>query len=65
VALVHSLEEGHLGRAGQVHVLCAVRYELHESASHFSIRREKKTTGIWTFLLFFVFVFCFVGVRGV
>jgi hypothetical protein len=36
VALVHRLEEGHLGRTGQVHVLGTVSYELHKSASHLS-----------------------------
>jgi len=34
VALVHSLEESHLGLARQVHVLRAVRNELHKSSCH-------------------------------
>jgi len=43
VALVHRLEEGHLGRTGQVHVLSAVSYELHKSTSHFTIRQENNS----------------------
>ena len=34
VALVHRLEESHLGRTGEVNVLSAVSYELHKTASH-------------------------------
>jgi len=34
VALVHSLEESHLGLARQVHVLRAVSNELHKSSGH-------------------------------
>ena len=34
VALVHGLEEGHLGLTGQIHVLSAVGNELHKSTSH-------------------------------
>ena len=35
VALVFRLEEGHLRVTGKVDILGAVRYELHETASHF------------------------------
>jgi hypothetical protein len=34
VALVHRLEEGNLGVARQVNVLCAVGNELHKTARH-------------------------------
>jgi hypothetical protein len=34
VALVHGLEESHLGVTGQVNVLCAVRDKLHKSSCH-------------------------------
>jgi hypothetical protein len=34
VALVHRLEEGHLGVPGEVHVLSAVSDELHKTTSH-------------------------------
>jgi hypothetical protein len=34
VALVHRLEESHLGLARQVHILSAVRNELHKSSGH-------------------------------
>ena len=37
VALVHRLEEGHLGVAGEVNILCAVGNELHKSARHDSL----------------------------
>ena len=40
VALVHRLEESHLGVTGQVNVLCAVSHELHKSARHFDISQE-------------------------
>ena len=47
VALVHSLEEGNLGVAGQVNVLCAVGNELHKSAGHDSLvlLAKKKNLG--------------------
>ena len=35
VTLVHSLEEGYLGVASQVHVLGTVSYELHETTGHY------------------------------
>jgi hypothetical protein len=34
VALVHRLEEGHLGLARQVYVLCTISDELHKSTGH-------------------------------
>jgi hypothetical protein len=34
VALVHTLEEGHLGLTSQVNVLGTVSYELHQTTSH-------------------------------
>ncbi len=40
VALVHGLEESHLGVTGQVNVLSAVRNQLHKSSRHFDISQE-------------------------
>ena len=34
VTLVHRLEKGHLGVTGQIHILSAVRDELHKSSGH-------------------------------
>ena len=42
VALVHGLEEGHLGLTGQIHVLCAISNELHKSTGHFVLYPKKK-----------------------
>jgi len=41
VALVHRLEESHLGLTRQIHILGAISYELHKSTGHFTIRQEK------------------------
>jgi hypothetical protein len=43
VALVHRLEESHLGVTSQVHILGTVSYELHKSTGHFDIPQEKKS----------------------
>jgi hypothetical protein len=40
VALVHRLEESHLGVTGQVNVLSAVSNQLHKSTRHFDISQE-------------------------
>ena len=37
VALVHRLEEGHLGVSSKIHILSTVSYELHKSARHGSL----------------------------
>ena len=42
VALVHSLEKGHLGLTGQIHVLSAISNELHKSTGHFVLYPKKK-----------------------
>jgi len=40
VALVHRLEESHLGSTSQVHILSTVSYQLHKTACHFTLSQE-------------------------
>jgi hypothetical protein len=56
VALVHRLEESHLGVTRQVDILSAVSDELHESTGHLSFRKRKKQQEAGSFVLCFVFV---------
>jgi hypothetical protein len=41
VALVHSLEEGHLGLTSEVNILSTVSNQLHKTTRHFDIPLEK------------------------